>query len=250
MLLIPEDSVTIQTHPRRGRSLVLSRDIDAGTVIGDYQGEFKSVADELALDEKYGFYSMDYDGNFIIFPTQEERNSKDIPLINHSCEENCGIISYKNHALYYALRKLFKGEELTVCYSISPDDTMSHMAKYQCHCGSDFCRGTFCVSEGELEASESFESGLAGGDEPGETPVLNAHLNRLPQYPDTIPDYVEFDIYGSQNAEPVILESDALLPIKKLRMMIRETGKRLHFKNLHQVVRGIRRNIILTEYYQ
>lgn len=249
MLLIPEFAVTIRQDPNRGRSLILTQDVEPGTVIGDYMGVFYKEEDDAKLEETDGLYSMEYDEHHIIFPTEKERNSKDVPLINHSCEENCGIISYRYHALYYALRKLFKGEELTVCYSISPDDAVSPMAKYQCHCGSDFCRGTFCISLQDIKVIDAFESGLPGDDGPAEPPVLGAHQLRLGSYPPSIPDYVEFDIYGSVAVDPIVLEDTVMVPISQLRLKIRESGRRILFKNLRLMVRGIRKNTILTEFY-
>lgn len=248
MLLIPENAVTIQTD-HRGRALIVTKDIEPGTVIGDYMGVFYPESKDEELEETHGLYAMEYDANYIIFPTEEERNSKDVPLINHSCEENCGIITYKGHALYYALRKIFAGEELTVCYSIEPDSP-SPLTKYQCRCGSDFCRGTFCVSMQAIQDLDEFENGLPGGDEPGEPAVEGKHEQPLAEYPPTIPDYPEFDIYGSTHVEPLILNESSLPPIEVLRTRIRESGRCLHFKPLNLLVRGIRSDIVLTEYSQ
>ena len=246
MLLIPEDAVSIRTDDR-GRALVLTKDIEPGTVIGDYMGVFYPESEDEKLEEKYGLYAMEYDDDYIVFPDDTERNSKDVPLINHSCEENCGIITYKGHALYYALRRLFKGEELSVCYSIEPD-APSPLTKYQCRCGSDFCRGTFCVSLQDIKALDEFENGLPGGDEPGERPVTGRHERPLASYPDSIPDYPEFDIYGSLSADALVLNDQKMLPIVELRKKIRESGKRLHFKNLSVLVRGIRKSVVLSEF--
>lgn len=245
MLLIAEDTVSIQSDDR-GRALVLNKDIDPGTVIGDYMGVFHPQKDDEKLEETYGLYAMEYDDDYIVFPTDVERNSKDVPLINHSCEENCGIITYKGHALYYALRKLFEGEELTVCYSIEPD-APSPLTKYQCRCGSDFCRGTFCVSMSDIRALDEFENGLPGGDESGEQPIVGTHESPLDSYPLSIPDYKEFDIYGSLKVEPFVLDDKKMLPIEELRKKIRESGKRLYFKNLNVLVRGIRKSVVLAE---
>jgi SET domain-containing protein len=57
--------------------------------------------------------------------------------INHSCDPNLISRIMKGHILYYSLRPIRKGEELTVDYHFSPD-----VEEVPCGCGSDKCRGT------------------------------------------------------------------------------------------------------------
>lgn len=54
--------------------------------------------------------------------------------INHSCEPNLGI---KGKIMFYALRNIEAGEELTFDYSISEEEMDW---KLKCNCGSKTCR--------------------------------------------------------------------------------------------------------------
>jgi SET domain-containing protein len=57
--------------------------------------------------------------------------------INHSCDPNCEARIVKGHILYYSLREIEKGEELTVDYHFDPK-----VEKVPCGCRSAKCRGT------------------------------------------------------------------------------------------------------------
>jgi SET domain-containing protein len=57
--------------------------------------------------------------------------------INHSCQPNCYMKILYGHILFYALRDIKVGEELTVDYEIT-----LHSDKKKCTCGAKNCRGT------------------------------------------------------------------------------------------------------------
>ena len=58
-------------------------------------------------------------------------------FINHSCDPNLESRILKGHILYFSLRPIHKGEELTVDYLFAPDEE-----KVACTCGAKRCRGT------------------------------------------------------------------------------------------------------------
>jgi SET domain-containing protein len=58
-------------------------------------------------------------------------------FINHSCTPNCQARIVRGHILYYSLRDIRKGEELTVDYNFGADEEIT-----VCRCGSPHCRGT------------------------------------------------------------------------------------------------------------
>ncbi len=58
-------------------------------------------------------------------------------IINHSCDPNLESRNVKDHILYFSLRKIQKGEELTVDYRFANDVEI-----VPCACGSLRCRGT------------------------------------------------------------------------------------------------------------
>ena len=58
-------------------------------------------------------------------------------FINHSCRPNCFVKIIYGHIIFFALRDIAPGEEITMDYenSYHPDD-------YPCRCGAPDCRGT------------------------------------------------------------------------------------------------------------
>jgi SET domain-containing protein len=57
--------------------------------------------------------------------------------INHSCDPNAFMKTLYGHVLFFALRDINPGEEITIDYeqTLLPDSR-------RCHCGSRNCRGT------------------------------------------------------------------------------------------------------------
>jgi len=58
-------------------------------------------------------------------------------LINHSCDPNLKARIVGEHILFFSLRRIRKGEELTLDYRLNPETF-----RIPCHCGSPNCRGT------------------------------------------------------------------------------------------------------------
>ncbi len=57
-------------------------------------------------------------------------------LINHSCDPNLRTRKIRGHILYFSLRRIRRGEELSVDYRLSPDTF-----RIPCRCGAPNCRG-------------------------------------------------------------------------------------------------------------
>lgn len=57
-------------------------------------------------------------------------------IINHSCDPNLISRVMKGHVLYMSLRRIAKGEELTVDYNFGKG-----VEKTNCSCGAKNCRG-------------------------------------------------------------------------------------------------------------
>ena len=58
-------------------------------------------------------------------------------FINHCCEPNVESRIVRGHILYFALRDIVKGEEMTIDYRFGAD-----VEKHACGCGAAGCRGT------------------------------------------------------------------------------------------------------------
>ncbi len=57
--------------------------------------------------------------------------------INHSCAPNAYMQSVRGHILFFALRDINPGEEITIDYG-----TTLHKDSKKCSCGAALCRGT------------------------------------------------------------------------------------------------------------
>ena len=65
-------------------------------------------------------------------------------FINHCCEPNLVSRIVKGHILYFTLRDIKKGEELTIDYHFAHD-----VEKVPCACGASNCRGTINLKKGQ-----------------------------------------------------------------------------------------------------
>jgi SET domain-containing protein len=57
-------------------------------------------------------------------------------FINHSCQPNLYARTLRGHVLFFALRKISPGEELSLDYGAS-----YHDGRKRCRCGMPRCRG-------------------------------------------------------------------------------------------------------------
>jgi SET domain-containing protein len=62
--------------------------------------------------------------------------------INHSCEPNVRARYARGHLLYVSLRRIARGEELTVDYKYRGGGKQT----YPCRCGASSCRGTMILA--------------------------------------------------------------------------------------------------------
>jgi len=153
MFLLDKSYYEIRDTKEKGKGVFAKKDIEAGTVIGDYLGKLIKFEDEESYEDKYGLYSMYYNEKATIFADQK---SIGIHLINHSCSANCGMFPYGLRCLYFSIRKIFKGEELTVHYGISAPK--SRLEKnYPCSCKSINCIGTMHVSNNKYKLKDNGE---------------------------------------------------------------------------------------------
>jgi SET domain-containing protein len=63
-------------------------------------------------------------------------------IINHSCDPNLRSWNFKGHILYMSMRRIRRGEELTVDYRFPTD-----IKRVPCKCGSKKCRGVINLNE-------------------------------------------------------------------------------------------------------
>lgn len=243
MFLISSKFWEIRDTEKRGRGVYVKEDIEPGIVIGDYLGTIIPVEKENEYEEKYGFYGMFYNDKITIFT---DKNETGINLINHSCAPNCAFFPYHGHTLFFALRKIFKNEELTVCYLADPPINEETSHNDTCYCETPVCRGTLFIS---LEVSKKWEEFVAKTDPnapemPGD---FYSKLKPLDSYPINVPDNFVYDIFGAES-KPPLEQNDLELPDSKtIRNLIRLMGRQLYYPSININVYGFMNGLLVAK---
>nr|XP_008121074.2 PREDICTED: LOW QUALITY PROTEIN: histone-lysine N-methyltransferase 2A [Anolis carolinensis] len=138
-----KEAVGVYRSPIHGRGLFCKRNIDAGEMVIEYAG---NVIRSILTDkrEKYydskdiGCYMFRIDDAEVVDATMHGNAAR---FINHSCEPNCFSrvinIDGQKHIVIFAMRKIFRGEELTYDYKFPIEDASN---KLPCNCGAKKCR--------------------------------------------------------------------------------------------------------------
>ncbi|XP_031762526.1 histone-lysine N-methyltransferase 2A isoform X2 [Xenopus tropicalis] len=138
-----KEAVGVYRSPIHGRGLFCRRNIDAGEMVIEYSG---NVIRSILTDkrEKYydgkgiGCYMFRIDDSEVVDATMHGNAAR---FINHSCEPNCYSrvipIDGQKHIVIFAMRKIYRGEELTYDYKFPIEDANNKLA---CNCGTKKCR--------------------------------------------------------------------------------------------------------------
>lgn len=240
MFLIDNSTWKIVSTPNKGRGVYAKKEISPGIVIGDYLG--KLVYSSRIMQKRGTFYDMEWNHRYSIYP---DLKSPGVHLINHSCEPNCAMYPYKGHTLYIALRRIFPGEELTVQYLLGTPDEEDEKCLDTCHCGSPFCHGTMHNPQFINDAYIELEEQLSG-EYFKKIPVkIGEYLSPLKEYPDAVPDYPLYDLFGSAKKSPLVIKEKSLPNVMQIRKLIRESGKQLEYPLVGFRVSGILRGHIV-----
>ncbi|XP_060916184.1 histone-lysine N-methyltransferase 2B isoform X1 [Labrus mixtus] len=140
---ISKEAVGVYRSEIHGRGLFCKRNIEAGEMVIEYAG---TVIRAVLTDkrEKYydgkgiGCYMFRIDDFDVVDATMQGNAAR---FINHSCEPNCYSrvinVDGRKHIVIFALRKIYRGEELTYDYKFPIEDENS---KLHCNCGTRRCR--------------------------------------------------------------------------------------------------------------
>jgi len=245
MILLSDDYYQIKNVSRKGRGVFARKEIPAGTVIGDYTGRLLSQKKIDALEKKCGAcYSMDYNNNGLsIFPLDIKASG--IHLVNHSCSPNSDTYFYYGHTLFFTLRRILKGEEITIDYGFDPDNGGQKDLLHTCYCSSPLCRGTMYTADIKLRRYGAFCR------EKTKNQKFKEHkegeiLEPLVKYPSEIEDYDIFNLFANFDKTPTVY-SDLKMPrMKELRKRLRDTGRILNFTKLGIKVLAIADGVIIT----
>ncbi|XP_036423102.1 histone-lysine N-methyltransferase 2A isoform X3 [Colossoma macropomum] len=138
-----KEAVGVYRSAIHGRGLFCKRNIEAGEMVIEYAGNvIRSVLTDKR--EKYydskgiGCYMFRIDDFDVVDATMHGNAAR---FINHSCEPNCYSrvinVEGRKHIVIFALRKIYRGEELTYDYKFPIEDASN---KLHCNCGARRCR--------------------------------------------------------------------------------------------------------------
>lgn len=116
-----------------GRGLFAGGTIPARAKIGEFEGEVIGLREARRRAQGRSIVAIVELEDHALDATDSPRGFR---FINHSCEPNTYIRCTPTRAEFYALRRIRRGEELTVDYIDS-----HHNGKLPCRCGSPRCRG-------------------------------------------------------------------------------------------------------------
>ncbi|MEK7630978.1 MAG: SET domain-containing protein [Patescibacteria group bacterium] len=219
MLLIKDFEV--RTLPDKGKGVFATRDIPAGTIIGDYLGMI--VPNEDVHEEEQGLYAMLLNDQLSILANPTESG---IHLINHSCEPNCGMYPLGDHTVYFARRKIFRGEELAVSYTIGQPDEECNPCRHICMCGFPSCRGSLHCSDPELNAFFAFERAALAKQKGRYGRYIfevGKKLEPLASYPKNINDHEIYQLFAVRGKPAYKLTGKPTLAA--IRACIRQEGR-------------------------
>ncbi|XP_026155382.1 histone-lysine N-methyltransferase 2A isoform X2 [Mastacembelus armatus] len=140
---LSKEAVGVYRSQIHGRGLFCKRNIEAGEMVIEYAG---TVIRAVLTDkrEKYydskgiGCYMFRIDDFDVVDATMQGNAAR---FINHSCEPNCYSrvinVDGRKHIVIFALRKIYRGEELTYDYKFPIEDENN---KLHCNCGARRCR--------------------------------------------------------------------------------------------------------------
>ena len=184
MFLINKDYWEVKKTKEKGYGVFARKKVNAGMIIGDYLGKVIETAKYDLDKDKDGLYLMYFTDEASIYPDLIKPGTH---LLNHSCAPNCWIYTYRGHTLFFALRNIDPGEELTISYLLSPNDGTCTPCTHVCKCGSKFCTGTMHLPKNKYEIWQKFQD-----EEKKKTKtakhILGKNLPRLTTYPKRIPN--------------------------------------------------------------
>lgn len=235
MLLLDTHSWEVRITKGKGKGLFTKNVILPGTIIGDYLGKIIHPMDADMYEKGKHFYLMYYSDTAGIFP---DLSTPDLYLINHSCTPNCWIYTYKGHTLFFALRKIFPGEELTISYLLSPQDEFCKPCTHICSCNGIICYQTMHLSPKRFNEWRTVYKEVTRKTK--KMPVQRDHdLPALPSYPENITDHPIYSLFGNPHEAPEEILSATLPSLSVLRSMIRSSGKYLLFPKLSLCIAGV-----------
>jgi hypothetical protein len=250
MLLLPDDAWEMRGRAfssddsgKGNRGIFVTRTIRAGTVIGDYLGLLIPNEKEDEYETGRDVYLLCYDERVSIWPDQAQPG---VHIVNHSCEPNAGIVTHRGHSLYFALRLIHPGEELTVSYLLGPIDDHCAPCRHACWCRTRSCTGTMHLPIDRYVAWNHFDERERKRTRADPVDAYQP-LRPLERYPARIADRGFHAIYGSTERPPKHVRGERLPGVAAIRRAIRRTGRRLAYPRLGLTVLGVDGTTVILE---
>ncbi len=242
MIFLPPTFWEIKDSVKKGKGIFATKDILPGVLIGDYLGKVLRTATEANFENDRNLYLMYYSDQACLYP--ENPSLPGVHLLNHSCTPNSWMYLYKGHTLFFTLRKIFIGEEVTTSYLFSPN-ALCIPCPHVCLCGSEFCTRTMHLTQNEYIQWKDFSE-----EEAKKTKKTHIRYGKLlpslSSYPTSFPDHSIYPLFGSTSISSSIQNDSSLPSIKKIRQLIRDSGKTLEFSSLGVRVKGVKENKLYT----
>lgn len=243
MILLPLDSWEIKTTSKKGRGLFASKKILPGTIIGDYLGLVLNPLKDDISEKDQGLYLLYYHDKALIYPSDIAATG--IHLVNHSFMPNCWIYTYQGHTLFFALRQIYPGEELSIAYQLAPNP-VCQPCSHQCFCETQFCTGSMHLSNEKFDKWIKFSQ--AESKQTKRAPIRYGKiLPRLKKYPIAIADNSYYPLYGSNKVEALNLQAKKLPSSAYIRRIIRRTGQTLLLPHLNLKIYGVVDNTVISQ---
>jgi len=117
-----------------GKGCFAATEFKRGRKVAEYTGERISDLEAQRRAGRAKLRICDIDGRWSL---DGSRGGNGTHYINHSCAPNAYMKTIHGHVLFFALRDIRRGEEITIDY----EDTL-HPDSKRCRCGAASCRGT------------------------------------------------------------------------------------------------------------
>jgi len=126
--------LSIRKSPINGKGCFATIHFQRGRKIAEYAGERITDLEARRRAGRAKLRICDIDGRWSL---DGSRGGNGTHYINHSCRPNSYMKTLYGHVLFFALRDIRRGEEITVDY----EDTL-HPDSKRCRCRVPGCRGT------------------------------------------------------------------------------------------------------------
>ncbi len=128
------DGLSIRESPIDGKGCFAAIHFPRGRKIAEYAGEKISRLEAERRGRRRKLRICDTDGRWSL---DGSRGGNGTHYINHSCQPNAYMKTIRGHVLFFALRDIRPGEEITIDY----ENTL-HSDRKRCTCGAANCRRT------------------------------------------------------------------------------------------------------------